>query len=148
MKTNSIAFPKMFDVARNTVGIVTDNVSIVSRTRLLILTEPTELYDNPNFGVGLRRHLWQYNNEQQLAIIRDRIKEQLELHEPCVDAEKTSFAPGLLFTGSEDDIEGGAHNQIRMTIGLQTIYNDQVELDLFNDLSNIDLSNGGITNEA
>jgi phage baseplate assembly protein W len=148
MKTNSISFPRMFDVARNTVGVIEDNISIVSRVRLLILTEPTELYDNPNFGVGLRRHLWQYNNESQYALIQDRIKAQLELHEPCVDAEKTTFAPGLLFTGSDDDIEGREFDQIRMTIGLKTIYNDQVDVDLSSDLSNIDLSTGGINNEA
>ena len=67
-------------------------ISIVNRSKLLILTEPTELYNNPDFGVGLKRHLFQYNNENQKAIIRDRIVEQLRLHEPCVDPDKIGRA--------------------------------------------------------
>lgn len=62
--TNSLSFPNMFDVARNKVGVISDNESIVNRSRLLILTEPTELYHNPDFGVGLKRHLWHYNTEK------------------------------------------------------------------------------------
>lgn len=130
MKTNSISFPKMFDVARNRVGVLEDNISIVNRSRLLILTEPTELYDNPNFGVGLKRHLWQYKNENEIALIRDRIKAQLLIHEPCVDSEKSQFTPGLLFTGSESELSGREHDRVKMTVGLRTIYNDQVEVDL------------------
>ena len=120
----------MIDVARNRVGVLSDNQSIVNRTRLLILTEPTEVYDNPDQGVGLRRHLWQYKNENEIAIIRDRIKDQIVKHEPCVDAEKTSFAEGLLFTGSEDELEAREHDKVKMTIGLQTIYNDQVDVEV------------------
>lgn len=132
MRTNSISFPRMFDVARNKVGIIQDNISIVNRTRLLILTEPTELYDNPDFGVGLRRHLWQYKNENEIAIIKDRIKLQIDKHEPCVNAEKTSFAPGLLFTGSEDEsvVEAREYDKVKMTIGLVTIFNDQLDVDV------------------
>ena len=82
--TTSLSFPTMFDVARNTVSVVEDTKSVVNRTRLLILTEPTELYMNPDFGVGLRRHIWQYNVDNQKAIIKDRIIEQLRKHELCV----------------------------------------------------------------
>lgn len=81
----------MFDVARNKVGVLSDNESIVNRSRLLILTEPTELYHNPNFGVGLKRHLWHYNTENEKAILKDRIVEQLRLHEPCCAPDKTSL---------------------------------------------------------
>jgi len=130
VQTNSISFPHIFDVARNRVGIYEDNQSIVNRTRLLILTEPTELYNNPDFGVGLRRHLWQYKRPQEIDIIKDRIKLQIDKYEPCVDAEKTSFASGLLFTGSEDDIDAREFDKVKMTIGLSTIYNDQLDLDL------------------
>jgi len=132
MRTNSLAFPNLFDVARNRVGVIEDNVSIVSRVRLLILTEPTELYDNPTFGVGLKRHLWQYNNENQIAIIQDRIKAQLEIYEPCVDAEETTFAPGLLFTGDDASNSSREFDKVKMTVGLRTIYNDQIEVQLDN----------------
>ena len=58
MYTNSLAWPSMFDVARNKVSVIEDNQSVVNRSKLLILTDPTELYMNPNFGVGLKKYLW------------------------------------------------------------------------------------------
>lgn len=134
--TNSLSFPNMFDVARNKVGVISDNESIVNRSRLLILTEPTELYHNPNFGVGLKRHLWHYNTENEKAIMKDRIVEQLRLHEPCCVPDKTSFADGLLFTGVEDDYTAQKYNRLTMTVGLQTAFGDTVSVDL-SDLQSI-----------
>lgn len=131
----------MLDVANNTVSVIEDNASIVNRTKLLILTEPTELYNNPDFGVGLKRHLWQYNTENQKAIIRDRIVEQLRINEPCVDADRTTFADGLLFTGSQDtmNIEQD-YNRLKMTVGLSTIFGDTVSVELNSDVDNSNLS--------
>lgn len=128
--TNSIAFPQMFDVARNKVAILEDNESIVNRDRLLILTEPTELFNNLDFGVGLKRHLFQYNNDNQKAIIQDRIKEQLRLHEPCCDPDKTSFVDGLLFTGDANTNATQEYNKLKMTVAISTVYNEIVNLDL------------------
>ncbi|MCM1286605.1 MAG: GPW/gp25 family protein [Bacteroides sp.] len=126
--TNSLAFPNMFNIANNCVSVLEDNTSIVNRVRLLILTEPTELYNSPNFGVGLKRHLWQYNTDNEKAIIRDRVVEQLRLHEPCCDAEKTQFADGLLFTGS-DELSAQNFNQLKMTIAVQTTFGDTLEIE-------------------
>ena len=89
--TNSWAWPNIFNVSQNQVNVVEDNKSIVSRTRLLILSEPTSLFNSPDFGVGLKRHLWQYNTENQKAIIKDRIVAQLKLNEPSVFPEKTQY---------------------------------------------------------
>lgn len=127
--TTSLSFPVMFDIARNMVAVKQGNESIVNRTKLLILTNPTELYNNPTFGVGLKRYLWQYNTPNTKAIIKERIKEQLREHEPCVDADKTQYADGLLFT--EPDQESNAildANRLKMTVGLQTIYRDTVNV--------------------
>lgn len=127
--TNSLSWPNMFDVARNTVALKEGNESVVNRTKLLILTDPTELYNNPTFGVGLRKYLWQYNTPNVKAIIQNKIKEQLAEHEPYVDADMTQFADGLLFSGS-----GDTHslledmNQLKMTVGLQTIFKDKLDL--------------------
>lgn len=138
--TNSLSFPNMFDVARNKVGVISGNESIVNRSRLLILTEPTELYHNPNFGVGLKRHLWHYNTDNEKAILKDRIVEQLRLHEPCCVPDKTSFADGLLFTGVEDAGTPQAHNRLTMTVAIQTSYGDTATVDL-SDLQSI-IDNG------
>ena len=129
-KTTSLAFPSMFDVSRNRVQVLTDNVSIVNRSRLLMLTEPTELYNELEFGVGLRRYIWQYNTENTKAIIKERIVKQLDRFEPCVEASKTAFADGLLFTGGNDPNLSSAQefNQLKMTVGLRTKYGDTVQV--------------------
>lgn len=127
-------FPQMFDVARNRVAVAEDSQSIVNRTRLLILTEPTELYMSPDFGVGLKRHIWQYNNENQKAIIQDRIIKQLRIHEPFVVADETQIADGLLFTGGSDSAElAQDFNRLKMTVALKTIFGDNVEVKLSNE---------------
>ena len=127
--TTSLAFPQMFDTVRNQVSTYGGNKSIVNRSRLLILTNPTEMYNSPTLGVGLKQYLWQYNTSNVKAIIQAKIKEQLKEHEPCVDSEKTQFADGLLFTG-EPNVENinNNPNELKMTVGLQTIYNDRVDV--------------------
>ena len=121
--TNSLAFPAMFDIARNSVAVIEDNVSIVNRSRLVLLSEPTELYNEPQFGAGLKRFL------------RDRIVEQLRLYEPSCDADKTSFSDRLLFTGDAESSAVVDYSSLKLTVGLKTIYGDNVEVAL-NDKSN------------
>lgn len=128
--TTSLGFPAMFSVATNQVNILEDNASVVNRCRLLILTEPTELYNNPDFGVGLKRHLWQYNRPNEKAIITDRIKEQLRLHEPCSIPDKTTFSDGLLHTGVGQDISAlDKMSKLDMTVGIVTTYGDTLKVD-------------------
>lgn len=130
--TNSWSFPNCFDVARSRVSITEGNASVVNRSRLLLLTEPTELYNEPNFGVGLKRYLWQYNTANTKAIVQDRIKDQLRIHEPCVDADATSFADGLLFSG-DDASENNMLNRmqsLRMTVGLKTTFQDNINISI------------------
>ena len=127
--TTSLSFPNMINVAQNTVSVIEDNASIANRVRLLILTEPTELYNSPTFGVGLRRYVFQYNNSNSVAMIQDRIKKQLRIFEPCVDVDNTQFADGLLYTGSDtDNIHD--HNHLKMTVKLETKYADSVSVSL------------------
>ena len=134
MATDSIAFPKMFDVSRNRVAILEDDQSVVNRSRLLILTEPTEIYNEPNQGVGLKRHLWQYNNDNQKAIIRDRIIDQLRLHEPCCIPENTQISDGLLFTGTNDaQSPYQNYNHLKLTVAIQTTFGDTLSVSLNND---------------
>ena len=132
-KTSSIKFPNMIDPARNIVNVAEDSESVVNRCKLLILTEPTELYNEPKFGVGLKRYLWQYNTVNTEAMIHDRVKDQLNMWEPCVYSESTEFAPGLLFTegGVVDNTQN--FNQLKMTVGLKTTFGEEATLS-FDDL--------------
>jgi hypothetical protein len=104
-----------------------------------MLTEPTELYNEPTFGVGLKRYLFQYNNENVKAMIKDKIVEQLRLFEPCCDAQATEFSDGLLFTGDTDTQD---FNVLKMSVGLKTIYGDVETINLSDLQAIIDNANG------
>lgn len=129
MQTSSLNWPNIFDVSRNKCAVAEDNSAIVNRVKLMILTEPTELYMNPTYGVGLKQHLFKYNTENEKALIRDRIVEQLKLWEPRVDADKTEFSDGLLYTGDVNTI-GRNDNTLNITITLRTTYGDSLNVDL------------------
>lgn len=127
--TTSLAFPRMFDVSQNKVSVLSDSVSIVNRTRLLMLTDPTALYNEPEQGVGLRRYMGRYNTENVRAEVKDRIVEQLRVYEPCVVPDKTEWADGLIFTGQPNDIRIKP-NKLEMTVALKTIYDSTASLDI------------------
>ena len=118
----------MIDVARNKSAMAIDNASIVNRVRLLMLTEPTELYMNPTYGLGLKRYLFQYNNDNTIAMIRDRLIEQLRLWEPCVIPEKTVVQKGLLYTGTGDPDQD--YNHLKLTVTLQSKYGNTIQFDI------------------
>ena len=127
--TTSIKFPNMFNISQNRVAVLEDREAVANRTKLLILTEPTELYNNPLFGVGLRRHLYKYNTDTEKAIIRDRTVDQLKLHEPYCIPEETEWAKGLMFTGDSNDVTQKI-NDLEMTMSIKTTFNDTVDIDL------------------
>ena len=129
-KTSSIRFPNMIDPARNIVNVATDGDSVANRCKLLILTEPTELYNEPKFGVGLKRYLWQYNTPSTEAIIHDKIRDQLDKWEPCVYAQNTEFASGLLFTESSVPDNTQSFNQLKMTVALKTKFGEDLDVTL------------------
>lgn len=127
--TNSLAFPNMFNVSQNSVAVKENSQSIANRSRLLIHTEPTELFNNPNFGVGLKKHIWKYNDENQPAIIRDTIVAALKLNEPCVIADKTTVTKDPLISNGSV-IVSQEYNKLRLTVVLVTTFGDTVEVKL------------------
>ncbi len=130
MNTGSWSWPNMFDVARNRVNIAEDRNSIVNRVKLMILTEPSELYMNPTYGVGLKKYMFQYNRDNVIALIKDKIIEQLRLWEPCVQAEKTEVHRGLQYTGTSTDEVSADLNHLRLTVTLYSIYDDVYTIDI------------------
>ena len=124
----------MFNIASNQVSVLNNTNSVANRTRLLILTEPTELYNNPDFGVGLKRHLWHYNNDAEKGLVKDRITQQLRLHEPCVYPDKTQYSDGLLFSGDQTQYNAALDsNTLAMTIALQTVFKEEAVVKLNSD---------------
>ena len=136
MKTNSWSFPNIFNVAQNKVAILEDDVAIANRVKELILTEPTEVYNEPPQGVGLKRYLWQYNNDTLKSLLIDRLKEQLRIFEPYVNPEGTQWVSGNLFTGSQDDGAVQKYNTLEMTISIETTFGSRVNIE-FNNLQDI-----------
>lgn len=128
MKTNSINWPNLINVAQNQIAVIQDEKSVVNRSKLLILTEPTEIYNEPNQGVGLKRHLFKYNNENEKAIIRDRVVEQLRLHEPQCVPDHTQFSDELVFSGTSDDEYAQKYNKLEMTISIETKFGAVVNI--------------------
>lgn len=128
--TTSLNFPNLFNVSQNTVAVVEDTASIVNRTRLMMLTQPTELYNNPNFGLGLKEHLWKYNNGNEQEIIKDKLIHQLRLHEPCVIPEDTQLIDGLLYSGTSTNQHQQDYNSLKLTAVLSTVYGDKLNLDI------------------
>lgn len=130
-ETTSLSFPNMFNLTSNQVAVDQDLKAVTTRCRLLILTEPSELYNNLDFGVGLRRHLWKYNTENERALIKDRIVAQLRLHEPDVLPDQTQFTDGLLFSGNANGLSSATEaNEVNMTVALQTTFGKSISLDL------------------
>lgn len=125
--TNSISFPNLFDVARSRVGVLENDQSVVNRTRLLILSDPESLYNNPDFGVGIKKYMWQYNSQNTRARIEDNIREQLRAYEPCCVPNETQFSEGLV---TEDVGEIKNYNRFTMTVGISTIFGNTVEVNL------------------
>jgi hypothetical protein len=130
-ETTSLSFPNMFNLTNNQVAVDEDLKAVTTRSRLLILTEPTELYNNIKFGVGLKRHLWKYNSENERALIKDRIVAQLRDYEPDVVAENTSFTDGLLVTGDTSTLNSATQaNEINMTVIMETTFGKELNIDL------------------
>ena len=126
MNTSSFSFPNIFDVARNKVSTKEDSESITSRIRLMMLTEPSELYGNPNYGLGLRRYIFQYNSDNVIPQIRERLVEQLRLWEPSVDPESTVVTRGLL----DESNPGVQGNNLDLTVSVKTVYGTTLSIEI------------------
>ena len=126
--TESLFWPNMFDVSRNKISVATDSQSIVNRVKLLLLTDPTELYMSPTYGVGLKKYLYTYNNDNTIALIKDNIIQQLRLWEPCVIPEKTEVQRGLLYTGEAEGMQDPNH--LKLTVTLVSKYGDKLTVEV------------------
>lgn len=128
MVCSSWAWPNMFDVARGKVNLYADTKSLTNRIKLLLLTEPTELYNVPNFGVGLKKYIFRYNSDNIPAMIRDELIEQLRLWEPDVIPEETQVERKEVASTQSLTVNsvGEAANKLELTISVTTRYMQQV----------------------
>jgi phage baseplate assembly protein W len=62
----------------------------------LILTSPGERIMDSSFGVGLKRFLFQMNNEQTQGEIRAKIFEQVNQYMPFIEIKEIKFVKGVV----------------------------------------------------
>jgi len=60
--------------------------------KMLLLTSPGERMMDPNFGVGMRRFLFEQNNSNTHSRIKTRIKKQVADYMSFVEIEDVIFA--------------------------------------------------------
>lgn len=125
MICTSWAWPNMFDVARSKISLYSDAQSIVNRVKLLLLTDPTELYMVPNFGVGLKKFMFRYKGDNTAAMVKDALIEQLRLWEPSVIPEDTVVSQGLEYSRS-GTVSSNTPDTLELTITLKTRYGQEL----------------------
>lgn len=130
--TSSISFPNMISVTQNKVNLLSDTASVANRVKLLMLTEPTELYNEPNFGVGLKRYIGRYNTDNVKAEIAQRTQEQVRIHEPSVDASSIEWSKGLEITGHNSYRKQDTSSNCDMTLKMTTNFQTSLSIDVVN----------------
>lgn len=70
-----------------------DIISVVKQNfKNLMLTVPGERIFDSNFGVGLKRFLFEPRNENTFSKIRNRIYSQIEEYMPFLEIKRINFA--------------------------------------------------------
>lgn len=128
MNTNSWSFPNMINVTQNKVSLVDDYNSIKNRISLLLRTEPTEVYGDPEYGVGLKRFMWQYNNSNTAAIVKQRIVDQITRYEPQVDPQSITFVDHDESNGVRSVRQDA--NTLHLTVLMKTVFGDEIEVEV------------------
>lgn len=128
MNTTSWNFPNMINIAQNSIGILQDSNSIKNRLALLIKTEPTELFMNPEFGVGLKQYMWQYNNDTMRPIIEQKLVDKITQFEPSVIPESIEFKQTHDASITDATVTQEEANTFNITIVMQTNYGDTIEI--------------------
>ena len=82
------------------------------------------------WGNKEQKYLFQYNNDNTIGRLQDSIVEQLRKYEPLVDADKTKFAEGLLYTGQDSDSSMQDYNNLKFTVMLKTKYENSISVSI------------------
>lgn len=136
--TTSIAFPNMISVTQNKVNLMSDTESVANRVKLLILSEPTELYNEPEFGVGLKRYIGRYNNNAVKSEIAERTRAQVSVNEPCVQPSTIEWSNGLEVTGHNLTRPQDTNGDCDMTLKMTTTFKTTLTIDVENGIISID----------
>jgi hypothetical protein len=65
--------------------------NIKQNLKMLILTSPGERVMTPNFGVGIKKYLFEMSNDQVFAAIDTNIREQVSTYLPYIRIDRIQF---------------------------------------------------------
>jgi len=68
-----------------------DKKLVKENMKQILLTNPGERIMLPDFGVGLRRYLFEMNDEQLATVIREKIVQQVAKYEPLANIIDIQF---------------------------------------------------------
>ena len=81
----SVAFPLRIDPIDGAYGLNRTLTQVAAQNlRMVILTSPGERMMFPEFGVGIRRYLFEQNTTSTLGVIRSRIEQQVSTYLPYI----------------------------------------------------------------
>jgi len=87
--TIGVAFP--LDSVNMFKGTTTVKEQVKSNLINLLLTEPGERVNEPNFGVGLKKLLFEQN--PNVEVLKEKINTQIEFYIPTITLTDVSFTP-------------------------------------------------------
>lgn len=81
----SVALPLRIDPIDGAYGLNRTLTQVAAQNlRMVILTSPGERIMFPDFGVGIRRYLFEQNTTSTLGAIRSRIEQQVSTYLPYI----------------------------------------------------------------
>ena len=87
--TIGVAFP--LDSVNMFKGTTTVKEQVKSNLINLLLTEPGERVNEPNFGVGLKKLL--FEQSPNVEVLKEKINTQIEFYIPTITLTDVSFTP-------------------------------------------------------
>lgn len=80
--------------------------AIQQNIKMLLLTVPGERVMDPDFGVGLKTFLFEFNDAGTYSAIRSRINEQISKYMPFVEIDELEiFTPDERTPDSENSVQ-------------------------------------------
>tara|TARA_A100001391_G_scaffold201718_2_gene189426 strand:+ start:361 stop:729 length:369 start_codon:yes stop_codon:yes gene_type:complete len=91
MSSLGVALPLTLDSGDGFTMLKDFKDTIRQNLKMLILTNPGERIMEPNFGVGMRRYLFENYGEDVTSRIETKIKEQVILYMPSISIRSVQF---------------------------------------------------------
>lgn len=84
--------PLVFDNVFGPYGLITDFSSLAKQNlKMLILTNPGERIMDTEFGVGLRKYLFEQNSPSTYSEIDSNIRQQVQRYLPYIGIDRIDF---------------------------------------------------------